>query len=360
MRSTLEQINTDPRLVVSIAVTGMHLDAAYGLTVSEIERTQLPIAGRIGIEPGQPSGALMAANVGRMLSGLVPLMQATEPDVVLLLGDRGEMLAGAIAALHLNVPVAHVHGGERSGTVDEPVRHAISKLSSLHLVATQQSRDRLIAMGEDGGTIHVVGAPGLDGLTTLPQRDRRQLTADHGLDPERPIALLVYHPVLHEAAEAGEQVGKIVSALLAADAQIIALKPNSDAGSALVRAALEAHADAGDIHLFTHFERAVFTAFMAAADVMVGNSSSGIIEAATFGTPVINIGTRQNLRERNANIVDVAVDDGAIGAAIVAALARPRYAPANVYGDGHAGERITDILATADLTRLSHGKTNAY
>lgn len=360
MRSTLERINTDPRMALNVVVTGMHLDAAYGLTVGEIEQAQLPIAGRVDILPGQPSGALMAANVGRMLTGLVPVLERVAPDVVLLLGDRGEMLAGAIAALHLNVPVAHIHGGERSGTVDDPVRHAISKLSSLHLVATQQSRNRLVKMGEDEETIHVVGAPGLDGLAELPQRDRLQLAAEFGLDPNRTMALLVYHPVLQEAAEAGEQVAKIVKVLLAGRTQIVALKPNSDAGSTLVRRELEGLAAAGHIQLFTHFERAVFTEFMAAADIMVGNSSSGIIEAATFGTPVINIGQRQNLRERNGNVIDVGVDDIAIGQAITAALNGPRYPRVNVYGDGKAGGRIAEILATVDIEALSHGKTNAY
>lgn len=360
MQSTLKHLDGDPRLSLSVVATGMHLDPAYGLTVAEIEQAGLTIAARIDIEKGTPSGALMGANVGRMLTGFIPPLQAEAPDLVLLLGDRGEMLAGAIAALHLNIPVAHIHGGERSGTVDEPVRHAISKLSSLHLVATQQSRTRLIAMGEAEANIHVVGAPGLDGLAELPQRDRQALAREHGLDAGRSIALLVYHPVLQEAAAAGDHVTAIVDALLSAGAQVVALKPNSDAGSGAVRDRLESYAAAGRIHLFTHLPRTAFTEFMAAADVMVGNSSSGIIEAATFGTPVVNIGSRQNLRERNANITDVGVEREDIIAAIAAALSRGRYPARNVYGDGHAGERIDELLATTDLAALSLGKTNAY
>ncbi|QQR35348.1 UDP-N-acetylglucosamine 2-epimerase (hydrolyzing) [Devosia oryziradicis] len=360
MQSTLKRLEADPRLSVSVLVTGMHLDPAYGLTVGEIEKAGLTIAARVGIEAGTPTGALMGANVGRMLTGFVPVLQAEAPDVVLLLGDRGEMLAGAIAAIHLNIPVAHIHGGERSGTVDEPVRHAISKLSSLHLVATQDSRKRLISMGEAEADIHVVGAPGLDGLDKLPCRNRQALVADYGLDPERALGLLVYHPVLQEASAAGAHVASIVDALLAADVQVVALKPNSDAGSAGVRDRLETLASAGKLQLFTHLPRPTFVEFMAAADLMVGNSSSGIIEAATFGTPVINIGSRQNLRERNANIIDVGVDQEGIAAAIGAALAQRRYPANNVYGDGRAGERIAEVLATADLARLSAGKTNAY
>lgn len=360
MRSTLERIDRDARLSLDVVVTGMHLDSAYGLTVSEIEQSGLAISARVSVEPGVPSGALMAANVGRMLTGFVPAIEASAPDIVVLLGDRGEMLAGAIAALHLNVPIAHIHGGERSGTVDEPVRHAISKLSNLHLVATQESRTRLIAMGEAPSGIHVVGAPGLDGLRELPQRDRTQLATDYGLDADRPMALLVYHPVVQEAAAAGEHITAIVESLLAAQVQIVALKPNSDAGSAEVRTVLEEREAAGQIHLFTHLPRGAFAEFMAVADLMVGNSSSGIIEAASFGTPVVNIGSRQNLRERNANVVDVGVIGDDIKKALVSVLSSPRYARANVYGDGHAGERIVNILAEVDLGPLSSGKTNAY
>lgn len=360
MQSTLQRLNGDPRLFLSVVATGMHLDPAYGLTVSEIEQAGLTIAARVDIEAGTPSGALMGTNVGRMLTGFIPVLQAQAPDVVLLLGDRGEMLAGAIAALHLDIPAAHIHGGERSGTVDEPVRHAISKLSSLHLVATQESRNRLIAMGEAEPSIHVVGAPGLDGLADLPQRNRQALALDYGLDAGRPLALLVYHPVLQEAEAAGSHVITIVDALLSVDSQVVALKPNSDAGSGAVRDQLEAYAAAGSIQLFTHLPRRAFVEFMAAADAMVGNSSSGIIEAATFGTPVVNIGSRQNLRERNANIADVGVQGADMAKAITDVLARGRFAPGNVYGDGNAGKRIVDLLATADLAALSSGKTNAY
>lgn len=360
MRSTLRRIDADPRLALDVLATGVHLDPAYGLTVREIEEAGLALSARVAIEPGEPSGALMASNLGRMLTGFVPAIQASAPDIVLLLGDRGEMLAGAIASIHLNIPVAHIHGGERSGTVDEPVRHAISKLSNIHLVATEESRQRLIAMGEAESSVHVVGAPGIDGLTDVPLRDRATLVRDHGLDPAWPIALMVYHPVLQEAGTAGEQASAIVSCLLDAGVQVVALKPNSDAGSESVRAVLEEHADKGDILFFTHLARPAFIEFMAAADVMVGNSSSGIIEAASFGTPVVNIGSRQNLRERNANVTDVSVEPAGIAVALGAALRHGRHPRANVYGDGRAGERIANILATADLADMTHGKANAY
>lgn len=358
--STLHKIVAHPGLELSVIATGMHLLPQYGNTVAEVEDAGLGSVARVPIEDGEPSGALMSANIGRMLIGMTGLMDRERPDIVMVLGDRGEMLAGAIAAAHLSIPLVHVHGGERSGTVDEPVRHAISKLARVHLVATEESRERLIRMGEAVDSVHVIGAPGLDGLTALAIRDRAALAEAYGLDPSRPIVLLVYHPVLDEAENAGADTEAILGAAKATGVQFVALRPNSDAGSQGVRAAMERSADAGDILLFSHLPREDFVSLLKAADAMVGNSSSGIIEAATFGTPVVNIGSRQNLRQRNANVTDVPVDGGAIEAAIRAVLAKGRYPAANVFGDGRAGERIVEILLGLDLELLKRGKANAY
>jgi GDP/UDP-N,N'-diacetylbacillosamine 2-epimerase (hydrolysing) len=360
MQSTLQRIQQSGTLELSIIVTGMHLLRDHGLTVSEIENAGLPIAARVAVEDGPPTGALMAKNVGRMLIGFVEALETIRPDIVLVLGDRGEMLAAALAAIHLNIPVAHIHGGERSGTVDEPVRHAISKLAHFHFVATEESRERLMRMGEAADRISVVGAPGLDGLKETALTGRDALCGDIGFDPKRPIAVLIYHPVLQEADRSGEYVQTIVDAVLARGIQIIALKPNSDAGSAGVRSALEACASASEIHLATHLARPEFVSWLAASDLLVGNSSSGIIEAASFGTPVVNIGSRQNLRQRNSNVFDCSVDRADLDRAIQRALAAPRFDRYNVYGDGKAGERVAGLLASIDLAAASIAKTNDY
>jgi GDP/UDP-N,N'-diacetylbacillosamine 2-epimerase (hydrolysing) len=360
MQSTLLRIQRSEMLELSVLVTGMHLLQEYGLTVSQIEAAGLPIAARVAVEDGPPTGALMAKNVGRMLIGFVEALEAIQPDIVLVLGDRGEMLAGALAAIHLNMAIVHIHGGERSGTVDELVRHAISKLAHFHFVATDESKTRLIRMGEVADHISVVGAPGLDDLKDSVLMDRQTLCADVGLDPARPVALLVYHPVLQEADRSGEYTALIVDAVLAKGFQIVALKPNSDAGSAGVRAVLEARASAGDIHLATHLPRPEFMSWLAASDLLVGNSSSGIIEAASFGTPVVNIGSRQNLRQRNSNVIDSPVDRTCLDEALGRAVESSRFDRYNIYGDGRAGERIAELLANIDLSGSSVAKTNAY
>lgn len=360
MQSTLQTIARSPELDLSIIATGMHLDPAYGNTLNSITAAGLPVSARVEIESGVPSGALMASNIGRMIIGFTQAMQKLKPDIVLLLGDRGEMLAAAIAALHLNVAIVHIHGGELSGTVDEPVRHAISKLAHFHFTATDESRQRLIRMGEHADRTFVTGAPGLDGLEALRQGIGAALLSQHGLDPALPFALLLYHPVVQEAAEAGVAATTIIETLTAAHIQVLALKPNSDAGSADILAALEKAQQAGSIALVTHLPRPDFATLLEAATLLIGNSSSGIIEAATFGTPVVNIGSRQNRRQRNANVLDSTADPEALGKAIATARTAPRLPGSNVYGDGQAGNRIVHLLATVDLGAATLDNNNAY
>lgn len=360
MQSTLRLIQASEKLELIVIVTGMHLDPAYGFTVSEIEHAGLPVSMRVEVEQGLPSGAAMARNIGHMIIGFVDAFQRAQPDIVLILGDRGEMLAGALAAIHLNVPIVHIHGGERSGTVDEPVRHAISKLSNFHFVATEESRNRLIRMGEAIDSITVVGAPGLDGVQKLATVDQAALFSKYGLDPTRGLALLLFHPVLEEANDAKAGANSILSALAGEGIQVLALRPNSDGGSAEISAVLEEHAARGAIQLVTHIPRNEYQSLLKNADVLIGNSSSGIIEAASFGTNVINIGSRQNLRQRNENVIDVELESVAIKTALKSALSRGRQTPINVYGDGQSGTRIVATLENLELSGGVPRKTNAY
>jgi GDP/UDP-N,N'-diacetylbacillosamine 2-epimerase (hydrolysing) len=360
MRSTLRAIDAAADLRLSMMIAGMHLSPLYGGTASEIEAAGFEVAARIPVPLEETTGGTMARNIGTMIGAFTDALERLRPDLLLLLGDRGEMLAGAIAAIHLNVPIAHIHGGERSGTVDEPVRHAISKLSHLHFTATGEARERLIAMGEREDRIYVTGAPGLDDLPATPLVDRETFLSGHGLDPGRPFALLLLHPVHQEAKQAGEQTEMLLAALQGTDLQLLALLPNSDAGNLEVRRLLEGWRGRAGFALLTHLPRAAFLAAMAHADIMVGNSSAGIIEAASFGTPVLNVGRRQHLRERNANVVDVAAEREAIAQGLAALLHKGRFEPANLYGDGRAGERIVRLLRETPLDAELLNKVNCY
>jgi GDP/UDP-N,N'-diacetylbacillosamine 2-epimerase (hydrolysing) len=360
MRSTLQILRDHLELDLSVIVTGMHLSQAYGHTADEIEAAGLRIAARVPVPLEPATGATMARNLGTMVTAFTDALESERPDIVLLLGDRGEMLAGALAAIHLNIPLAHIHGGERSGTVDEPVRHAISKLSHLHFTATREAADRLERMGENPANIHVTGAPGLDGLIDAELPDLTEVTRLHGLDPERRFALMVYHPVLQEALTAADDARRILKAVTDAGLQVLALMPNADAGSDGVRAVLTETKGTPDITVRTHLARPAFIAAMAHADLMVGNSSAGIIEAASFGTPVLNVGPRQNLRERNANVRDVDATEQALAHGIADLLAKGRLAPVNIYGDGQAGPRIARLLASVPLDAALMMKVNGY
>lgn len=360
MQSTLQAIAAQPGLDLDLVVTGMHLSQRYGMTVEEIVASGLRVAARIPFVTEASNGSAMAHNLAATLSGCVEAFEQLRPDIVLLLGDRGEMLAGALAAIHLNIPIAHIHGGERSGTVDEPVRHAISKLAHFHFVSSENARTRLVNMGEQPDHVFVTGAPGLDGLLDLAVLGRQELCARVGFNSTARLGLIVYHPVLQEAEKAGDQVAALIRACLSKKLQLIALMPNSDAGNEGVRRVLESYADHPDVRVRTHLPRTEFVSWMAASDLMVGNSSSGIIEAATFGTPVLNVGIRQNLRERNPNVIDVVADEREVADAISQALLAGRFAAENFYGDGQSGKRIVELLGTLPIRSTLLAKVNAY
>ncbi len=360
MASTLARIAAHPALSLQVAVTGMHLSEAYGLTVREIEAAGLPIVARIPTGVDERSADAMAHGIGLAVSGLTDTLREHTPDLVLLLGDRGEMLAGAIAALHRGIPIAHLHGGERSGTVDEPVRHAISKLSHWHFVATEESRDRLVRMGERPECVWVTGAPSLDGIQADAHLSRAATLQALGLGAGDRYALVVFHPVVQEAGDAYAQTLALREALertfIAEGRQVVWLDPNADAGGSGILRALEG----AGMRRIRHLGRHHYLSALRHADLLAGNSSSGIIEAASFGTPVVNVGSRQNARQRNANTVDSEPLRQAIEAALQAQLAHGPYAPANVYGDGRAGERIVDLLANQPFAPGLMNKVNTY
>jgi GDP/UDP-N,N'-diacetylbacillosamine 2-epimerase (hydrolysing) len=348
MRASLLAIDADPDLDLCVIATGMHLDPDYGETWREIAQSGLTLAARLPVPMSPPTGATMARAVGQMTHDLVAQMEQIAPDIVLVLGDRGEMLAAAIAAIHLNIPVAHIHGGERSGTVDEAVRHAITKLSHIHFTATQEAQNRIIALGERADCVYVTGAPGLDGLSTAPARPREVVLSGLGFDVNRPVALMLFHPVLQDAADMAAKTRAIFDGLQNAGWQSLALMPNADAGSDIIRDTYASHAPYG-MQTRVHLPRAEFVEIMAVVDAMIGNSSSGIIEAASFGTPVLNIGSRQNLRERNANVTDLPEDATQIATALQQIAQSPRPRPHNIYGNGDAAARIVRFLKAHPL-----------
>ncbi|MCA6222231.1 UDP-N-acetylglucosamine 2-epimerase [Photorhabdus antumapuensis] len=359
IQSTLTKINQHPELQLSLAVTGMHLDPKFGLTQKEIFACKLDTY-VVDSCLNDDSRLSISCSISEQLKGLSILFTKLIPDLILVLGDRGEMLAAAIAALYMNIPVAHIHGGERSGTIDESIRHAISKLSHFHFVATNESKTRLIRMGEKEENIFITGAPGLDDILNIQLPTKGKIFNSLLLNPQEKLLTLIYHPVVQDAESAGEDIKKILNSI-PQGLQTIILLPNADTGGNLIRSEIFKYATKrNNIKIVTHLHRELYLSLIAYSDVLMGNSSSGIIEAASFGTRVINIGERQNNRERNRNVIDVPIDTLLISNYLEESLSAEKIITSNIYGDGNAGERITNLLATLRLDNDITKKCNTY
>ncbi len=360
MREVLKQVDVSSDLELLICVTGMHLSALYGNTIQEIERDQFKICATIPVDVENTSYGAMSKSIGYGIIGLTEAFERENPDLVLLLGDRGEMLAAAIASVHLNIPIVHLHGGERSGTVDEMVRHAISKLAHYHFVSTDSSRQRLIKMGENENNVFVIGAPGIDELKSFIKSSPTSFYQRYEFNIEKKVCLLVYHPVVQEFNDIKIQFKNVIEAALAFDLQIICLEPNSDAGGHLIREIINEFTNYKDVRIIKHLHRSEFIDCLANSDVMLGNSSSGIIEAASFNLPVVNVGNRQNLRERSMNVIDVDTSYDSIVNGIKDALKLPTETYVNCYGDGNTAQRCYQLLKCISLDKLILNKSNVY
>lgn len=361
MRKTLKTINLSDDFDLSIIVTGSHLDKMQGMTLNEIEDEGFKIQSKIPIIYNSPkTGEIMAQNIALIIQEIVKSIQINRPDILILLGDRGEMIAAAIAAIHLNIPIVHIHGGERSGTVDEPIRHAISKLAHFHFVATDQSKLRLIKMGEDPNKIFLTGAPGLDGLEDIILTKKEILYSKLNFDPKKYLALFLFHPTLQEEKKSEIDALTILDCLNNNQLQVLALQPNSDAGSDGVRLALDKKSNGSNLKVLTHIPRHEFISWMASADLMIGNSSAGIIEAASFGLPVINVGHRQNLRERNKNVMDVPAETDLLNESIKMQLLRGQYKKSNIFYRDQSVNEIVRLLKEIPIDPSVMFKVNAY
>ena len=360
MHNVLDGINKHPNLSLSLIVTGMHLLSKYGETWKSIKEAGFQIDAEIPVSLIGCSGAEMSIALGQQIIGCTQALQEIEPDIVMLLGDRGEMLAGALAALHLNIPIVHLHGGELSGTIDESIRHAISKIAHYHFTATNNSRKRLIKMGEDKDRIFVVGAPGLDAVYQEKIMNREKLFSRYKLNINTSLLLIVFHPVVQQADKASEQIKAVLDAALETDMQLLILKPNADAGSNIIAELIDGYAQVHNFQVKCHIPRGEFLSLIAYAEVMAGNSSSGIIEAASLNTPVVNIGDRQNRRERSLNVIDVEPEKKLIYQALKQAQKIKDKNWKNVYGNGSASKKIIKHLQEISLASNILEKVNAY
>lgn len=351
-------------LTSSVIVTGGHLSARLGKSINQIEADGFRIAARIDslLSSDGLSGRVKGAAL--QLAGMSDLFAQERPDFLVVMGDREESMTGALAGLYHHIPVVHIGGGDHAedGNVDNPIRHAVSKLAHLHMATTDLSGQRLRAIGEEDWRINVVGASGLDRLISTPHMDRATVDAALTLNWDgAPYVVLLYHPTITDFDAARAHMAAISGVLENSGLNVIALMPNTDPGSDAVVAELTALAARHDkVRLFTFLERGVFVNMLRHAHAMIGNSSAGILEAPTLGLPVVNIGMRQRGREHADNVIFTDYDTAEIATALKRATQdkafRAQVAECTTpYGDGRASAKIAQIIAdTAIDARLMH------
>lgn len=352
----LRAIETEPELKLLLVVTGMHLSHEFGYTVKEIENDGFEISARVDMLPSCDTLEAMAESVGRGVTGMAQTWERLKPDIILVLGDRTEPLAAAIAGFYMNIPVAHIHGGDKStgGHADDSVRHAITKLAHIHFPATQRSAVRIFKMGEEEWRVHTVGSPALDIILNETLLSAEDLAQQLGLDLCRLLILLVQHSVTTQVEAAAQQMRETLAALVEAGYPVVLIYPNSDAGGREMIRVIREFEKCAAIKTFKSLPRREYLSLMKVANVLVGNSSSGIIEAPSFGLPVVNIGIRQEGRERGGNIIDVGHNKQEIMKAIEKALTDKEFLAEvkkgeNPYGDGQASPRIAEILSKLEI-----------
>jgi UDP-N-acetylglucosamine 2-epimerase (non-hydrolysing)/GDP/UDP-N,N'-diacetylbacillosamine 2-epimerase (hydrolysing) len=356
LKSSMEAIQSHSELSLSIVATGMHLSPRHGRTVEEIRDDGFSVDREVLMQINGDSGTAMAKSLGVGTTGLADAFASLDPDIVLLLGDRDEALAGALAAAHMNIPVAHVHGGDSmyGAVIDDSIRHAITKFAHIHFPASELSAERIRKMGEEEWRITISGAPGLDDILAGDFEDPDTVLSKYDLNPSESLLLLVQHPVTTQSERAGEQMKATLDTVESFDAQIVIIYPNSDAGGNQIISEIESTEFSQPVRTFRSLPRDEYLALMDAADVMVGNSSSGIIEAPSFDLPVVDIGSRQEGRQRAENTISVPHEAAKIREAISRGFSDSKFSEriissTNPYDYGGAGERIANRLAEVTI-----------
>jgi UDP-hydrolysing UDP-N-acetyl-D-glucosamine 2-epimerase len=350
----LRLLAEDPRVELKLIVLGAHVSPEFGTTIKEIEKDGFAIAARIECLLSSDTDVGMAKTIGMATLSLADTLGEMRPDILLLIADRYEMLAPASVALALRIPIAHIEGGEISeGAIDDAVRNALTKMAHLHFTSTFAARERIISMGEEAWRVTRAGAPSLDHLRRSRLLERNALEAQLGLTLHGDSIVIANHPVTL-ADDTLSEAEELFAALRTVSGQLLFCYPNSDAGSRqLIERTRTFLKERGKGAVFVNLDAVTYWSLLREAEIFLGNSSSGIMETASFALPTVNIGERQRGRERAANVIDA----NANRVDILRAIERARTAEfrdalrgmANPYGDGRASEKILEILAAAPL-----------
>ncbi|MEK6624960.1 MAG: UDP-N-acetylglucosamine 2-epimerase [Bdellovibrionota bacterium] len=356
-RSILKALSSSSTLTCKLIVTGMHLENKAGNSLQEIiDAGYKPdFQVKLTYDSDTPAGIVHTMSAG--LKGFADLFTNFRPDVLLVLGDRFEMMSAVLASLPFSIPVAHLHGGESSeGNFDEAIRHSITKMSHLHFPSTESYQQRIIKMGEEPWRVHLTGAPALDDLATFPYLAKDDLEKQLGLDLNLPTILATYHPVTFEFEDTGYYIKEFLTAIEQLGIQTLFTYPNADTHGSLIIQAIE---DFKKMHRFVHIVPNLggkrYFSLLRHITALAGNSSSGIIEAASFGVPVVNVGNRQMGRVHGQNVIDVKYDYSSIKKGLELALSDNFRVKVkgmkNPYSVGHAATKVVEVLQSTVYNR---------
>jgi UDP-hydrolysing UDP-N-acetyl-D-glucosamine 2-epimerase len=359
IKSAMRAIEDHPDLELQLVVGASALLDRYGTVADLIERDGFEPAERVFMLIEGETPSTMAKSTGLGLLELPTAFERLRPDVVITVGDRFETMATALAATYMNIPLAHTMGGEVSGNIDESIRHAVTKFAHVHFPASQGAGDRIVKLGEDPEHVHVVGCPRMDLVAEVLEdgsdglSDLFEVGVGGRFSLDEPFLIVSQHPVTTEYGDGKRQIQETLQAVQELDVPAIVLWPNADAGSEHIAAGMRQwreHNDDSRLHFFKNLQTSDYIKLMARTACLVGNSSSAIREGAFIGTPAVNVGPRQEGRDRGSNVVDAEYDKEQIADAVRAQMANGRYPMEPIYGDGHAGERIAEILSTKRLS----------
>jgi UDP-hydrolysing UDP-N-acetyl-D-glucosamine 2-epimerase len=351
----MQAIKDHPNLELQLVCVASALLERYGQVVNLIERDGFVIDERLHILVEGETPATMVKSTGMGLIELSSVFDRLKPDVVITVGDRFETMATTLAAAYMNIPVAHTMGGEVSGTIDESIRHAVTKFAHIHFPASREAADRIVRLGEPPETVFQVGCPRIDLVADILKKDENginqeifELGVGNPIDLAKPFLIVSQHPVTTEYGEGERQITATLLAVQKCGLPALVLWPNADAGSEDIARGIRKWRERGEadgMHFFKNLPTETYIRLMWRTACLVGNSSSGIREGAYIGTPVVNIGSRQKSRERGDNVVEVPHEEMGIADAILKQVKHGRYPMQDIYGDGTAGIKIADILA---------------
>lgn len=364
LKPIMKAVQASSKLELQLVLTGAHLLKNFGETKQVVEADGFTIDASFPMfhEDDPDDGVSMVKAMARALDAMADIFPKLNPDIVFCGFDLGAHLAAAITGMHMNKPVAHIQGGEVSGTIDEVLRHACTKFSHLHFVATQESKERVEKLGEDPNYVFLVGSPSLDTIKNIDYFSKEEMCSKYGLDATKKLLVFLQHPVTTEIDDVEVQIQASIGALRKAkqthDVEILAIYSNHDAGGKRIVANLQ---EAG-MKVRPHIPYEDFLRILKVSDVLVGNSSTGIHEAPSFGLPTVNIGTRQQHRERGLNVLDVGNNEEEIYTGIETSLTDEQFiasvkAGSNPYDGGDTAAQVVKILEEVEMPRIQKSIT---